>query len=520
MCRLFGSMTRSNLRRTVLSVLGVFAVCQTFPTPNDRDRMMKAEQFEFMGGNLLLTNKETKVNDILMKIKTKEIAEGMETGKFPPAMHFFSAKELIKQSTVFNILRKLPKGAALHLHDYALLNVDWLVKNATYLPNCYICFTAAGGIRFHFFLRSPQKRLSKCSEWVLLEEYRHQLENVTEFDNSLFRNLTLVTENPEEAYQSQNIIWRRFEDLFKAASSLISYAPVFKTYFYEALREFYHDNVLYIEIRALLLPVYELDGTLHDKEWSIIAYQEVAKRFQHDNPDFMGAKVIISTPRKINNSEMKTTIFEAMKFYKTFPETIAGFDMVGQEDVGHPLWYFKNELLIPREVGVNLPFFFHAGETDLEGTSVDENILDALLLNTSRIGHGYSINKHPMAKRISREFKVPLEVCPISNQVLMLVTDLRNHPAANLMAEGHPMVISADDPAAFGACGLSYDFYEAFMGIGGVKAELTTLKQLALSSIKYSAMSVKTKAECIKLWLRKWDEFLDEVLDMSNRDEL
>ncbi|XP_051886764.1 adenosine deaminase 2-A isoform X3 [Pristis pectinata] len=299
------------------------------------------------------------------------------------------------------------KCAALHLHDYALLNTDWLVKNATYLPNCYICFTASGGVRFRFFLRSPQKRLTGCSEWVLLEKYRRQLKNVTEFDN-----------------------------------------------------------------------------------------------------------------RKINNTAMKTTINEAMKFHQKFPETIAGFDMVGQEDAGHPLWYFKNELLVPTETGVKLPFFFHAGETDWEGTSVDENILDALLLNTSRIGHGYSINKHPTAKWISREFDVPLEVCPISNQVLMLVTDLRNHPAANLMAEGHPMVISADDPAAFGTRGLSYDFYETFMGIGGLKAELTTLKQLALNSIKYSAMSAEMKGKSIKLWLRKWDEFLDEVLNMSNRDEL
>ncbi|XP_072915503.1 adenosine deaminase 2-A [Hemitrygon akajei] len=515
-------MARSNATSTTVLFISLclFAVCRTYPTPDDRDKLMKVERFRFTGGNLLSTTKEIKVNDILMKIKVEEVTEGTKAGKFPPAMHFFTAKELIEQSRVFNILRKLPKGAALHLHDYALLNVDWLVKNATYLPNCYICFTDAGGVRFHFFLKRPEKRLVMCSEWVLLESYRRQHKNVTELDNSLIRNLTLVTEKPEEAYRSQHMVWRRFEDLFQAASSLISYALVFKTYFYEALREFYHDNVLYIEIRALLMPVYELNGTLHDKEWSIRAYQEVTRQFQHDYPDFMGAKVIFSTPRKHNNSFMKTTIYEAMILQQKFPEIIAGFDMVGQEDAGHPLWYFKNELLIPKETGVKLPFFFHAGETDWEGTSVDENILDALLLNASRIGHGYGINKHPMAKWISRKFNVPLEICPISNQVLMLITDLRNHPAANLMAEGHPLVISADDPAAFGARGLSYDFYEAFMGIGGLKAELTTLKQLALNSIKYSAMSVEMKVKSIELWLTKWDKFLDEVLNMFNKEEL
>ena len=108
------------------------------------------------------------------------------------------------------------------------------------------------------------------------------------------------------------------------------------------------------------------------------------------------------------------------------------------------------------------------------------------------------------------EKDIPLEVSPISNQVLKLVDDLRNHPAAILLQKGFPIIISADDPGLWGAKGLSYDFYEAFMAMASKTMDLRLLKKLALNSIKYTTLNEATKEKCFKMFNEKWNALMEE----------
>uniref|UniRef100_A0A8C6SKU9 Adenosine deaminase 2a n=1 Tax=Neogobius melanostomus TaxID=47308 RepID=A0A8C6SKU9_9GOBI len=432
----------------------------SMPDPKYRDALIQIEASMQTGGQVVLDEDEKRLNSRLLQMKQKEVMRA----DFPPAMHFFKARDLIKESPLFSLLQKVPKGAALHVHDLAMVDVEWLVKNVTYRPYLYMCFTNSQSIRFIFSSEWP-KLLPYCSPWVLLEKLRATTINSTELDDSIKRNLTIFTDlDPDVLYPTQDVIWGRFEQAFLAVLGLVSYAPVFTDYYYQGLREFYTDNVMYLEVRALLPEVYELDGSTMTRLGSL--------------------QITLTFLEGVNSTVMASVVEEAMKLKREFPDFMAGFDLVGREDQGRPLWYFRNELSLPSDRGLQLPFYFHAGETNLEGSEVDQNLLDALLFNTSRLGHGFALLRHPVAKELSKKRGVALEICPISNQVMKLVDDLRNHPGAALMAEDHPLVISSDDPAMFGSSGLSYDFYQAFVGFGGLRSNIGTLKELAMNSIR------------------------------------
>lgn len=475
-----------------------------------RQSMLGDERSQRTGGSVVLSPDESRVNDSLMRWKLKEATMGQAVnGTFPPAVHFFRAKKLIDDSLVFRFIRRMPKGAALHGHDFALADMHWVIQQATYDNDCYMCFDKSNLPRFHFFKVPPP---DKDCQWTSVLKLRALSGDPVKFDAELYRNLTLIVDDPDSAYPDEDAAWNRFQSLFRSLGGLLLYDPMLRKFVYEALREHYEDNVQYVEMRGILKQVYDLEGRVYDKEFLISLYQNTSNLFVKDHPDSLGLRFIPTSSRSAGNqSIILNDILNVIDLRKKFPGFIVGYDIVGQEDRGGSLLSYIDALLYPSQQGISLPYFLHAGETNFEDTSVDLNILDAVLLNSSRIGHGFAIMKHPAALKMIRDKNIAIEICPISNQVLGLVKDLRNHPAADLMAIGSPVTIGADDPGLWNATGLSYDFYEAFMGLGGMWADLATLKQLAINSILYSGLSYEEKTFTFDLWQKKWDSFIHEI---------
>jgi adenosine deaminase CECR1 len=133
---------------------------------------------------------------------------------------------------------------------------------------------------------------------------------------------------------------------------------------------------------------------------------------------------------------------------------LAGYDLVGGEEAGYPIRRFVKELLafraICNEQMLDIPFLFHAGETLDTGSSVDENLLDAILLNSKRIGHGFALPKHPVAMRMVKERDIALEICPISNEILHLCPTIRGHTLPILLANNVHCTVNSDNGTFYG----------------------------------------------------------------------
>ncbi|XP_043287472.1 adenosine deaminase 2-like [Venturia canescens] len=426
-----------------------------------------------------------------------------EPSIFNPARNFYEAKSDIDKSEVFQIIRKMPKGAVLHSHDTAIVSEKFLFENITHRDNLYVC-DVGGKLSMRFF-DIPD---GEC-DWKLLSDLRRDPSVGQKLDERIRRRMSMFdNETSSVNYSDGNAAWTKFADIFTFITPFLTYRPVYEDHYYQGLQELYDDKVIYLELRSTLPPIYDLDGRSYSPLEVAKIYKNVTDRFVQDHPNFVGVKLIYAPIKTSDPVEFDKFLNVANQLKNCLPDFFAGFDLVGQEDPATPLVVWVDKI---RSVDPTMNFFFHAGETNWNGLSVDDNLIDAVLLNSKRIGHGYALTKHPKVLEIVKKKNIAIEICPISNQVLALVKDLRNHPASSMFVDDVPVVVSNDDPGLWGSKALSYDFYEAFMGIMPAHADIRALKQLALNSLIYSSLNEEEKNRAISIWQKQWNEFLADL---------
>jgi len=397
-----------------------------------------------------------------------------------PGMMFSLAKERMEKTKLWQIIRKMPKGALLHAHMDAMVDFDYLYDVLLKTPGMHIqsptplatsAALESSGFKFRFFKAEKGKMCSGIGTGHLLTvttgintsiwspEYALDTpvlltKAADAFPNggrngflSWLKDRTTITHNESiEHHHGVDAVWRKFQSCFIILNSVIFYEPIFKLFMRRMMQQLVADGVKWVDLRLAFAFFYYREGSeepepTYDRMFKIFGEEVEKFKASEEGEEFWGTRIIwtgmrlslgflafasrslLRLPstnacfiglRALDTRKIVEDMDACIAIKLAYPHLVSGYDLVGQEDPGRPLkdllpelFWFKKQCV---QEGIELPFFFHAGETLGDGSDTDQNLFDAVLLGTRRIGHGFSLFKHPLlidSKCIS---------CPISGE--------------------------------------------------------------------------------------------------------
>lgn len=214
----------------------------------NREIMMVREMEMSLGFNLTLSPLEKIANEVITDAKLKEIEEGfLNPSKFTPAYRFPGTLNAIRKTSLYHLVKTMPKGGILHAHDIALGSAS-IVVDLTYKRFCWICIHGNGALEFTFSRNEPN-RARPCERWQLMKDYRR---NGGMSDEELSEYFMV---NTTRHYKDINGVWSNFQSIFDVVSGVITYKDNFGEYIERTLKELLDDGVQYVELRTSLSKV-------------------------------------------------------------------------------------------------------------------------------------------------------------------------------------------------------------------------------------------------------------------------
>ena len=496
----------------------------------------------------------------------------------------------IERSKIFQIAKEMPKGCHQHLHFNAEIPPEQLFPHARDpkmernmfirstkslltpedFKECEIVFQVLPDDTPEADIFSPDYQpatKATTSPWMLWKNFRESKKfpqdiHCDYYPDGLDRAECWAREKMvvtlDHAYgdrETHNSVWACFNQGTRAFKGLLGYEKVYRWYIGAMVDSMIADKVMYAELRPMLLdkelPSDDGRRKLGHSEQMKIVCEEVKKkqdqlRAQGEIGKFpFGVKIIYCTPRSIPRQRMQSEFQDCLKLKNEFPDLICGFDLVGAEDRPNSIGFYGDMLQAFKDTckkeKIDVPFMFHAGETLLDTGGSDDpknsNLYDSLLLSAKRIGHGYALLKHPVLLERYREQKICLELCPISNELLHLCGNVREHPYPQLLAAGLHCTLNADNPSLFrydtvfhliclekmtetvctnrgplrDSSSLSHEFYQVM--VGDPRMTIHGWKQLAEWSIEHSCLDERQIRQAKEIHARDWEQFCKSIVE-------
>ena len=239
-----------------------------------------------------------------------------------------------------------------------------------------------------------------------------------------------------------------FLDIYYAGASVLLQEPDFYDMAWAYFLKAQADNVVHAELffdpqthTARQVPMATVINGLHRA--CVDAHTKLG----------ISASLIMCFLRHLSEEEALQTLEQA----KPHLDKIIGVGLDSSER-GHPPEKFERVFAQARALGLRV--VAHAGE---EGPPA--YIWGALdVLKAERIDHGVqAIHDAALMQRLAQE-RIPLTVCPLSNQKLCVFPNLADHNLGEMLDQGLCVMLNSDDPAYFGGY-LNDNFLQTFAAL-------------------------------------------------------
>lgn len=281
---------------------------------------------------------------------------------------------------------------------------------------------------------------------------------------------------------------------------IYSFEPLFWEAMKNTVETLIGDNVQGVELRLVvgLMTDKENKPMPLEKEWDM--YHEV-KKYIKEKYNF--ELIYIYTDIKIGKEHVLKGLKNYQKALCSHPGLFASFDLVSYEDSQY-LYDLMNDLLEAQQKNPNVIYSLHAGETV---NYKNENVLDSILLQTKRIGHGLSVMRNEVVKNLVKAKDICVEINPLSNYLLGYCRDLNHHPGKQMIADGVSICINPDDYSCWNENGVSMDHFLCFLYLD---FDLRDIKWCLLNSIKYSLYQETQKQVLREKFEGEWKKFISK----------
>lgn len=237
---------------------------------------------------------------------------------------FSLARPKIEQSKLWQIIKKMPKGALLHCHLEAMVDLDWLIEHAFTLTGIHVqadgpldSVEAQSTTPFSFkWLKAEQQ--TNASLWNSSYTPGTLIPIAQVADSfpgggrdafkALMRARSTITHDESLAHHhGPNDIWRKFLSCFGIIASLLHYEPTYREFLRRMFQQLVEDGVQYVDIRsAFIVPFYRegCEEADEDFDFMIGILDDEIEAFKKSEKSFWGARLIWTTIRHLDTRKI------------------------------------------------------------------------------------------------------------------------------------------------------------------------------------------------------------------------